>query len=204
MEEIKLQALRARLSGYISGKRLSHTLAVEQEMAELCRIFNITGEDAFLLRVAALLHDVTKEKKRDEQVALCREGKMPFGDDELYSPKVFHAMTAPVVIKRDFPEYYVESVVSPIRYHTTGRPNMTLGEKLLYLADYIEPTRDFPDCVRLRREFYEAEDPSQPEHLKRILLMSYDMTIRNLLDEGAQIHPQTVLSMNALIREELN
>ena len=204
MEEIKLQALRARLSGYISGKRLSHTLAVEQEMSELCRIFNITGEDAFLLRVAALLHDVTKEKKLAEQITLCREGNIPFGDDELYSPKVFHAMTAPVVIKRDFPEYYVESVVSPIRYHTTGRPNMTLGEKLLYLADYIEPTRDFPDCVRLRREFYEPEDHSQPEHLKRILLMSYDMTIRNLLDEGAQIHPQTVLSMNALIREKLN
>ena len=200
--ETKLELLRQRLKNYICGKRYAHTLAVESEINNLCGIFALGESETFYLRVAALLHDVTKEKDTTEQIELCLQGGIPYGDDEIFSPKVFHAMTAPIIIKRDFPEYDTENVILPVRYHTTGRPGMTLTEKLLYLADYIEPTRTFPDCVLLRNEFYGASDPADPKHLKRILLLSYNMTVRNLLDEGAQIHPQTVLAMNALIREE--
>ena len=206
MSEIKITAtekalseLRERIKEHISGKRYSHTLAVEEEIVHLCEIFSMSEQETFIMRIAALLHDITKEKNTDEQTALCVKGNITYGDAELSSPKVFHSMTAEVVIKESFPEYAVEDILSPIRYHTTGRENMTLGEKLLYLADYIEETRTFPDCVALRKEFYGISDPAENGHLDDVLITSFKMTVRNLLDEDAQIHPATIASLNSLL-----
>lgn len=197
--EQALSELRERIKEHISGKRYSHTLAVEKEISALCRIFSMSERETLTMQAAALLHDITKEKSTVEQTELCAKGNIPYGAIELSSPKVFHAMTAEVVIKESFPEYAVEDILSPIRYHTTGRENMTLGEKLLYLADYIEETRTFPDCVALRQEFYGVSDPAENGHLDDVLITSFKMTVRNLLDEDAQIHPATIASLNSLL-----
>ena len=203
MSEIKpndITLLRERIKAHISGKRYSHTLAVEAEIIELCRIFSLNEQETFTLQIAALLHDITKEKCTEEQIKLCIKGNIPFGDAEIESPKVFHSMTAEVIIKECFPEYAIDNILSPIKYHTTGRENMALGEKLLYLADYIEETRTFPDCVKLRNEFYSIPNPATNGHLDRVLIHSFKMTIENLLEENAQIHPQTVYSINSLLK----
>lgn len=197
--EEALASLRERIKEHISGKRYFHTLAVEKEIAELSRIFSLSDQETNTMRAAALLHDITKEKKTEEQTLLCSKGNIPYGEIELSSPKVFHAMTAEVVIKESFPEYAIEAILSPIRYHTTGRENMTLSEKLLYLADYIEETRTFPDCIALRNEFYGVLNPAESGHLDSVLVTSFKMTIRNLLDENAKIHPDTVASLNSLL-----
>ena len=197
--EQALLELRERIKEHISGKRYSHTLAVEKEISALCRIFSMSERETLTMQAAALLHDITKEKSTVEQTELCAKGNIPYGAIELSSPKVFHAMTAEVVIKESFPEYAVEDILSPIRYHTTGRENMTLGEKLLYLADYIEETRTFPDCVALRQEFYGVSDPAENGRLDDVLITSFKMTVRNLLDEDAQIHPATIASLNSLL-----
>lgn len=200
--EESLSLLRERIKTHVSGKRYSHTLAVEKEINNLCRIFSLSETYTNTLRAAALLHDITKEKSPEEQRRICTENGIPFGDNECASPKVFHAITAEAVIKADFPEYAVENILSPIRYHTTGRENMTLGEKLLYLADYIEETRTFPDCIALREEFYGCNDPAAEGHLDDVLITSFKMTVRNLLDENARIHPATISSLNSLIRKK--
>ena len=197
--EKELSELRERIKEHISGKRYSHTLAVEKEISHLCEIFSMSEQETLTMQVAALLHDITKEKSTDQQRKLCAKGNIPYSAIELSSPKVFHAMTAEVVINESFPEYAIEEILSPIRYHTTGRENMTLGEKLLYLADYIEETRTFPDCVTLRGEFYGVSDPAEKGHLDDVLITSFKMTVRNLLDEDAQIHPATIASLNSLL-----
>lgn len=197
--EEALTDLRERIKGHISGKRYSHTLAVEKEITRLCGIFSLSEAETSVLRAAALLHDITKEKKAEEQIVLCKENGIPFGELECASPKVFHALTAETVIKSRFPEYAIEEILSPIRYHTTGRENMNLSEKLLYLADYIEETRTFPDCIALRNEFYSVSDPSKEEHLDNVLITSFKMTVRILLDEDATIHPATIASLNSLL-----
>ena len=80
---------------------------------------------------------------------------------------------------------------------------MTLFEKLIYLADYIEPTRTFEDCVKLREFFYNT-DKFTEEHLNNTLILSYDMTINNLLDEGKCVHSATIKARNSLICERNN
>ena len=85
---------------------------------------------------------------------------------------------------------------------------MTLTEQLLYLADYIDESRLFPDCVRLRSFFWDAHpermtDSERRIHLRRTLIMSFDMTMRALLSEGAVISTDTALARNELVLEEL-
>ena len=197
-----LTKLREKISDHMSGKRLRHTLGVEREIAALAAIY--APGDEYRLRTAALLHDITKELSLEKQLQLCREFGIIYTQDETRMPKTFHARTAVEAVKRDFPEFADEMVLSAIRWHTTGRPGMSVSENLLYLADYIEDTRTFEDCVKLRAFFYDglagAKDAAAREKLLNdTLILSFDMTIRNLIDEGDPIHEMTVQARNALI-----
>ena len=94
------------------------------------------------------------------------------------------------------------------RLHHLWQEHLTLPEKLLYLADYIDESRLFPDCVRLRSFFWNARPETmtveqRQAHLRRTLIMSFDMTMRALLSEDAVISPDTALARNWLVLEEL-
>lgn len=195
--EKELEILSGTVNKYISGKRYAHTLSVAAETARLCELFDLDAETSFDLRCAALLHDITKEKSLSEQLEICKECGIPYGVDELNSPKVLHAITAPEIVKKELPEYAKSDILSAIRWHTTGKPDMTLGEKLIYLADYIEPTRDFPDCIKLREEFYSVPKPDTA-HLDRVLLHSFEMTLDDLRENNKPIYPLTLLSASFL------
>ena len=126
--------------------------------------------------------------------------------DAVLAPKTLHARTAAALIPKMYPEFATETVVSAVRWHTTGREGMTTAEKIIYLADYIDMSRTFSDCVRLRDYFNSKDVRTMPEeekdeHLTRTLIMSFDMTIRGLLDEGLPISRDSIEARNALVRE---
>lgn len=198
----RLAKLREDICGYMSGKRLTHTLAVEREIEKLSRIY--APKDEFVLRAAALLHDITKELSLEKQLQLCDEFGIIYTDEEKLTPKIFHSRTAPAVIKRDFPEYAHETILSSVRWHTTGRAGMSLPEQLLFLADYIEDTRTFNSCVILRQVFYEglakARDAEERESLLRdTMILAFDMTVRELLEDQSPIHADTVAARNSFV-----
>ena len=199
LNESDINFLRSELTKYVSGKRLSHSYAVEEEATALGQLFGICGNDLLRLRVAAVLHDITKEKKPDQQIELCKKHGIEISDDDVSSPKVFHSVTGAYEARELYPDYVDKEIFDAIRYHTTGRPDMTLFDKLIYLADYIEKTRDFPDCIELRKYFY-SKAPTV-KHLNETILLSFDMTVRNLIDDGASIHKATVNARNAIIKE---
>ncbi len=197
--EEMLTRLREKVAPWLTGKRLAHTLAVEEMAAELGMIY--LPDQVEKLRAAALLHDITKRADTEQQLQYCRTYGLPVTEDDLFSPKTFHARTAAAAAEREFPEYADPDVIGGIRWHTTGHTGMTVFEAIVYLADYIEATRTFPDCVRLRQFFYdalaEAHTPEQREEvLNRTMLLSFDMTIRGLLDEGAPIGRDTFDARN--------
>lgn len=198
----RLTKLREDICGYMSGRRLSHTYAVEREITVLAGIY--APEDEFVLRAAALLHDITKELSLEKQLQLCHEFGIIYTDQEKLTPKIFHSRTAPAVIKRDFSEYAQETVLSSVRWHTTGRAGMSVSEQLLFLADYIEDTRTFNSCVVLRRVFYEglakAGDMTEREALLRdTMILAFDMTVRELLEDQSPIHADTVAARNSFV-----
>lgn len=200
--EEMLASLRERVMQMMSQKRFRHTLAVEEMVARLCVLY--CPEQALCLRAAALLHDITKELDPDAQERLCRAYGIEVGDEERAAPKLYHAKTAAEMIRADFPMLADPTVISAVRWHTTGHAEMTLPEKLLYLADYIDESRTFQNCVILRRYFFGAspEKMSAEERdalLRETLILSFDMTVRDLLEEGRSVAVDTVQARNALI-----
>jgi len=184
--------LRKEILNYISGQRYEHTLAVEEECVKLAEIFKLNQTETDKLRIAALLHDITKELDVQEQVVLCERFNIVYSG---FTPKLFHAPTGASLARNDFPTIVDDLVYNAIRLHTTGGENMNLFEKLLYLADYIEPTRTFPDCKRLRKYFYKTLS------LNDTLILSFDMTIENLITNKEHINIKTIKARNFLLEQ---
>ncbi len=194
-----LDALRNKIGAYMSGKRLLHTLAVEAEIEKLAALY--APEKEYVLHAAALLHDITKELPITKQLQLCDEFGIIYTEEEITTPKIFHSRTAPAIIKRDFPELATDELLSAVRWHTTGRADMTLSEQLLFLADYIEDTRTFPSCVELREFFWGGLDGAEDKlaHLNDTMILALDMTVRELCEGRQPIHLDTVSARNSFI-----
>ena len=199
-----LDALRERVMKKMSPKRFCHTLAVEEMVIRLCALY--CPELEMQMRAAALLHDITKEMEPCQQESMCREYGIPVTPIDSISPKTFHARTAAAKISVAYPDFNDPIIVDAVRWHTTGHAGMTLSEKLLYLADYIDESRTYRNCVLLRRYFFGANPKKmtpeeQLELLRDTMLLSYDMTIRDLLDEGLPIAEDTIMARNELLLE---
>lgn len=202
--ETMLDSLREDVMKKMSPKRFLHTAAVERMVARLSELY--CPDYTLALRAAALLHDVTKERSTEEQIQLCRDHGLEVTEADCLAPKTFHARTAAALIPSEYPQFADPLVIGAVRWHTTGRADMTLTEKLLYLADYIDDTRRFENCVMLREFFWKA-DPcamnmeARESLLRDTLILSYRMTIEDLLAEGMPIAPDTVAARNQLLLE---
>jgi nicotinate-nucleotide adenylyltransferase len=202
MNNALILQLRELVTAGMSPKRARHTLAVEQMAARLSVLY--CPEKEQMLRVAALLHDVTKEWSTERHAAFLEEHGITPTAMDLAAPKTLHAKTAALLIPEQYSEYADGEVISAVRYHTTGREDMTLCEQIVYLADYIDDSRTFPDCVTLRNAFWGAEPENMTQeqreaHLLRVLVQSFDLTIAGLIEDGAPVSADTFLARNSLI-----
>ena len=203
--ERMLNALREEIRSSMSEKRFRHTAEVEQMAIRLGELY--APHKIPMLRGAALLHDLTKEYSKDHHLMICAQKNIPLTKEDVHAPKTLHARTAVALIPDRFPAFASKELLSCVRWHTTGRRGMTLCEKLIYLADYIDLSRTFEDCVRLREYFFSANPEAMGEeerlaHLRNTLILSFDMTVRGLLEEGAPVSPDTMDARNQLIIEK--
>ncbi len=196
--------LRKEIVPLVGDKRMPHVLGTEEECLRLAGLFRLSETDTERLATAALLHDITKRLTTEEQLLFLSTRGMTVGEDTLRSEKTLHAVTGAELARERYPSLTDDAVFGAIRWHTTGRAGMTLLEKLLYLADYIEPTRRFEDCVKLRECFYarSGEEDLLPV-LDDTLILSFDMTIGDLLRQRRPIHPDTVSARNELLAGRL-
>ena len=134
--ESELDTLRGELAGVMSNKRYRHTVEVEKMAARLSELY--CPEKTNILRAAALLHDITKEYSAEKQREICKQYGIALGKYDILSPKTFHAKTAARLIPEKYPAFAAPEVIEAVRWHTTGRADMTICEKILYLADYID------------------------------------------------------------------
>ena len=195
--EIQLKKLRQDVASVLSEKRMKHVLAVEDMALRLGRLYFCDDVTICLLRASALLHDVTKELSDEEQLSLLEKYSVKPLPEELDSMPTIHALTAALAIPDRFPEIADESLISAVRYHTTGREGMSTFEKILFLADYIDDTRTYPSCVDLRNEFFSSKPEEMNEderirHLDRAALKSIDNTLFYLRSKERIIHPLTL------------
>ncbi len=193
-----MNELSLKIKSYMSEYRYLHTLSVVKECKNLAKLFNIGDRD---LTLAAYLHDITKEMSIKDQIVLCSEFGCTPDKNTLNSPKTLHSYSAVFLIKKDFPEYASEEVLLAVKSHTTGRAEMSLIEKLLYLADYIEPTRKFEDCRKLREYFY-GPTIDIYKKLDDTIYISLKTTIGSLLENNEYIHLDTLKAYNHFLKKK--
>lgn len=136
------QLLRQRLT----PQRYEHSLGVAQTSVQLARIY---GADPEVCETAGLLHDITKCNSYSEHLAMLEQYGVPTCAELCRAPGVLHAVTGAYFIEKEL-GITDSRIISAVRWHTSGRRGMSLYEKILYVADLIEPTRDYPDVTRLR------------------------------------------------------
>ena len=189
LKRLTLDELRPVALSYLKAKRVPHVLGVEEEAARLAERY---GADVYKARCAALLHDCTKKLDLDEQLALCERYHIELDELERRALKLLHAKTGAAIAREVFGA--PEDVCEAILWHTTGKADMTTLEKVVYLADYIEPTRDFEGVDELRAVVY--------ENLDRGLELGLRMCFDELLERCSPIHHDTREAYD-YIREQL-
>lgn len=185
LKSLPLGQLRPVALSYLKYRRIPHVLGTESEAVRLAERW---GADVEKARVAALLHDCTKKLTMPEQLALCAQYGIELDELERQALKLLHARTGAAIARDVFG--VDEEICSAIRWHTTGRAGMTLLEKIIYLADYIEPTRDFPGVDKLRRLCYDNLDAG--------LLLGLSMTVEEMNAMGNPVHRATLEARDAL------
>ena len=152
------------------------------------RIFLPESEEK--ARISALLHDITKEYDTKKQLQIFADFGIIVDNVSMQSPKVFHAHTAALLIPREYPEFADSEVISAVDKHTTGSAEMSVLDCIIYLADYIEPTRSYPDVEEMRAMAEGSLFDTLCECLGRTMIL----TIRS----GSVTHPDTLMTWNAL------
>ncbi len=186
----------------VKEKRWKHIFGTEEEAKALSEIFDLSETDSERLRRAALLHDITKYLTRDEHLAFLENIGVTPDDGTLASDKTLHQMSGAYMAKKLYPDFVDDAVFDAIRYHTTGRADMPLLTKLMYLCDFIEPTRTFPDCVKLRAIFYGMIGKGNKLRvLDEIMLIALDMTVADLKENGHPIHSDTEKAREYIIEK---
>ena len=185
LKHLPLRTLRPVALSYLKHKRIPHVLGTEQEAIRLAERY---GADVEKARVAALLHDCTKRLDMEEQLALCRQYGIRLDALEQQALKLLHAKTGAAIARDVFGVH--DEIYRAIWWHTTGHAGMTLLEKIMYLADYIEPSRDFPGVDKLRAVCYKDLDEG--------LLMGLEMTIEEMTSMGNPVHHATIEARDAL------
>lgn len=188
------------LRNNLSENRYTHTLAVAEECMYFADIFGLKNHERDILYRAALFHDITKEKTPDEHIALCRVYNIKFDKAYLSTPALFHSLTGGVFARELFPALCTDDVIELIYTHTTGRENMTLLQKILFIADSTEPTRRHESCIELRNFFHDnVSGTDSKKLLDSAIIKSIDGTIKHLLQTGRQIAVDTIMARNCLL-----
>ena len=184
-KNLSMEELEAEVVSLLNPNRVAHVLGCRDCAVELAKLYGENETDAAR---AGLLHDITKAIDGPLQLTLCAEYGMILDTFSRSFPKTLHALTGSLVAERIFGEN--ENVVSAICHHTTGRANMTLLEKIIYIADYVERNRDFPGVEEMRAMAY--------TDLDKAVLMGLQSAVAHVRRQGQGLAPATVEALEFL------
>lgn len=183
-EDEMIQYLRENLK----EKRFNHSINVRDTAVKLAKIY---GEDVEKAKIAGLIHDCAKNMSDDEILDICRKDGYNIDEVSKNMPGILHGYVGGY-IARNIMKIKDKEILNAIIYHTTGKKNMNLLEKIIYISDYIEPLRDFPQVDRLREVAYE-------EGIDEALILSFDNTIEHIVKKGRLLHKDTIDARNYIL-----
>lgn len=188
------EARKEELQGRLKPKRYAHSLGVAATADALAKSYQV---DRVKARLAGLLHDWDKNYSREEIQARARDLQVALPSEVIDAmPQVLHGFTAAEALSEAFPDLPLD-VIDAIRYHTTGALVMDDLAKIIYVADVLEPGRDFPGVEELRALARSAS-------LDELYLSVYQSALENVISQGQFIYPASVEIWNALVESRKN
>ena len=185
LKNLPMEELEQVVISLLKPSRVKHVLGCRDTAKELAEIW---GVDPINAARAGLLHDITKALSGPLQLSLCRAYGKDLDEFSSRNPKTLHALTGSMVAERIFGEN--EAVVSAICSHTTGKANMNMLEKIIYVADYMEPNRDFEGVEQMRHLAKTDMDGA--------LKMGLEMTVNLLKEQKRDVSPESQEALNWL------
>ena len=177
LKSLSLDELRCVSYSMVYAKRLAHIRGCEEEAARLARRW---GADEGRMRRAAILHDCTKYLTVREHLDICEKYGVELCPLERSTDKLLHAKSGAALAKYVFG---FGDIYDAILYHTTARAGMSLEEKILYIADYMEPNRAFPEVGELRRLAYTDLDAA--------VGMGTSLSVQEMVQRDKELHHDT-------------
>ena len=182
--------LKEIVKSKMSLKRFTHTLGVVEMSEKLAKIHNADIEKC---KVAALLHDICKEMDMEYIKNICKNNFMnELSEEDLENNEILHGFAGAYYVKNEL-GIDDKEILSAIKYHTVGEKNMTLVEKIVYIADAIEYGRNYPSVVKIREETY--------KNLDRGILMEIEHKEKYLESIGKKSHPNTDELKKEILKE---
>jgi len=171
----------------LAAWRLGHSKRVAELASSLCERHGISSGDGY---TAGILHDVARELPGTELLRLARQYGVEVGEVENAEPELLHGPVAAVMVERDL-KVKDRQILEAIAHHTLGTPGMGLLAKIVYLADMLEPARNFPGVDALREQAF--------LDLDRTLAASLKQSIEYVLAKDSLLHPRTVAARNEIL-----
>ena len=172
------------VKGSMSQYRFHHSMCVADRARELAKKHGLDENKAYL---AGILHDITKEMPREEQVELIKKYGYELTDIDLGNYRILHQISGAVYVKHVLGIDDAD-IIGGIRYHTTGRADMTLFEQIIYLADFTSADRNYPDVEVMRTK--------TDENIFDAMLYSLKYVITEVVSNNRTLHPDTLYCYN--------
>lgn len=189
---LKIEEMKSILKTSLPLKRYQHSVAVYETAMELASVHKLDKEK---VAVAALLHDCGREIPGRDSLSKAAELGIEVDETEANQPILLHAKLG-VYFARHKYGVKDQEILDGILYHTTGAKNMTPLAMAVYLADLLEPTRDFPGIEEMRR--------LAKQDMEKAMMRAYAQTIRYLLEYDLLIHPNCIYGYNQLAAKYKN
>ncbi|MDU4860046.1 MAG: bis(5'-nucleosyl)-tetraphosphatase (symmetrical) YqeK [Terrisporobacter othiniensis] len=185
-----IKQIEKTLKGMLPERRLKHSLNVSKCAVKLSEIYKCDKEKA---EIAGLVHDCAKYFTDEQIEDSIKRFNVELDPLEVNNIALSHSVIGSYVAVDIF-SIKDEEIINAIKYHTTGKENMSLLEKIIYMADLIEEDRNFPRVEELRELTYSGK-------LEEALLLSFNNTIKFVIDNNQLIHPRTIKARNYILEE---
>lgn len=180
-----IEIIKSRLDPY----RFHHSLCVADCAKKLAAKYGCNEDKAY---TAGILHDIMKNAPPDEQLEFLEKQNVELSPVEKSNSKLYHAISGAYYIKNII-KIDDEDIFNAVRYHTTGRANMSLLEKVIFIADFVSDDRDYNGIEEIRQAAWES--------LEKAMMIGLDFTIKEIVGRRQTLHPDSINLYNELILE---
>ena len=184
---ITLEEIKEKLKKSIKPERYAHSINAMNTAVELAKHYGVDKRKA---EIAGILHDCARDLDTEYIYVICKDAGMKVDEIKKRQPKLLHGPVGAYIARVDY-GIKDEEVLEAIRVHTTGKENMEMLDKIIFISDYIEPGREFPGVDSIRELVF--------KDLDRAMVLAFDNTISHVLEKGELLHPDTVHARNYIL-----